>query len=99
MAEAHQAVSYSKLVKHSDQQAPEKRKRKFENDLIQSYQQVRSKSWTKRFKQLHMKLRNFVYPAHLESFWVISVLVMGLHFAAQKVPYDLVNVVIRRIPG
>jgi hypothetical protein len=55
-------------------------------------------SWKHRFAQFKRKVQNGVYPAHLESLLVITVLVMAFHFSSTKVPYDLINTVIWLLP-
>lgn len=57
-----------------------------------------SRSWKKWMKHINRKLHDAVYPAHVESFWIISMLVMALHFASIKVPFDLVNKVAGNLP-
>lgn len=79
MAEAHQAVSYSKLVKH-DQYASESH----EKEHFKLVHELKSKSWAKRLDQITRKLHNIVYPAHVQSFWIIFSLVMAIHFTAKK---------------
>ncbi|CAG9802922.1 unnamed protein product [Chironomus riparius] len=56
-------------------------------------------SWKHRFAQFKRKVQNGVYPAHLESLLVITVLVMAFHFSSTKVPYDLINTVIWLLPS
>lgn len=92
MAEAHQAVSYSELIKleHTDVN--------HDQEVLQLVWQSGLRSWKKRIALYKTKVRNGVYPAHLESFWIITVLVMALHFNAKRVPYDLVNVVVEFMP-
>lgn len=68
-------------------------------EVLQLVKKSGSKSWGKRLSQINRKLRNAIYPAHVESFWVISVLVMAIHFATMKVPFDLVTVVANHLPG
>ena len=48
-------------------------------------------SWKNRYTQFKRKVQNGVYPAHLESFFVISALVIAFHYSDTKVPYDLIN--------
>lgn len=93
MAEAHQAVSYSKLVdrnRNGHHKSNDK-----ENDAMQCDQQIHSptKRSSRKMSRFTMRLRNTVYPVHLESFWVIFVLVMCVHFAGKTVPFDLANTV------
>lgn len=88
MAEAHQAVSYSNLVKHDHQTSA-----RHENEYLQQSHRLKSKSWKKRCGQINRKIRNAIYPVHVESFWIISIMVMSFHFATEKNPFDLVNFV------
>ncbi len=95
MAEAHQAVSYSNLVKHHDHQKSDNH---YDKHHIQFDGHQQSKSWNKWLSQFTRKLRNFVYPAHVESFWILFMVMMVLHFA-MRVPFDVVDVVIGLLPG
>lgn len=92
MAEAHQAVSYSELIKHDHTRA------NHDKEVLQLVWQSGLRSWKKRFARYLRMVRNGVYPAHLESLWVITMLVMALHFSTQKVPYDLDNIYIGYMP-
>lgn len=92
MAEAHQAVSYSKLIKdeHTDTN--------HHKEVLNLVWQSGVRSWKKRFAQYRSKVRNGAYPAHLESLWLIMGLVMALHFSQIRVPYDLVNFFMKYMP-
>lgn len=92
MAEAHQAVSYSGLIKHEHTDA------NHDQEVLQLVWQSGLRSWKKRIARSKNKLRNGVYPAHIESLWVMIVIVMALHFSTQTLPYDLVNVFLRLMP-
>lgn len=93
MAEAHQGVSYSKLIKEDHTEA------NHDKEVLQLVWKSGTKSWEERLTQIKSRIRNAVYPAHLESFWVISMLVMAIHFSSRKVPFDTVNVVAFYLPG
>lgn len=93
MAEAHQAVSYSKLIKHDYAED------NLDKKVLQLVWKSGLKSWKKRLTNIDRKLRNAVYPAHVESFWVITMLVIAFHFASTKVPFDLVNILADSLPG
>jgi carnitine O-palmitoyltransferase 1, liver isoform len=56
------------------------------------------KSWRNRFARFIWKIKNGVYPAHLESFFVILALVMAFHYSSTKVPYDLLNAMVAVLP-
>lgn len=44
-------------------------------------------------------LRNGIYPAHLQSLWIVIAVVAAFHFTQRHVPFDLVNTVLNYIPG
>lgn len=92
MAEAHQAVSYSELIKQESTDA------NHHKEILQLVWQSGVRSWKKRLARTKSKIRNGVYPAHLESLWVIMALVMAVHFFTRKVPYDLVNYFLQLMP-
>lgn len=93
MAEAHQGVSYSKLIKEDHTED------NHDKEVLQLVWKSGTKSWEERLTKLNSKLRNAVYPAHVESFWVISMLIMALHFSSKKLPLDVVNIVASYLPG
>lgn len=44
-------------------------------------------------------VRNGVYPAHLQSLWLVIAIAIGLHFSQRHVPFDLVNKWLAVLPG
>jgi carnitine O-palmitoyltransferase 1, liver isoform len=92
MAEAHQAVSYSNLIKHEPTDG------NHDKEVLQLVWQSGVRSWKKRIARSKNKLKNGIYPAHIESLWAVIAVVMALHFATQQVPYDLVNIIIKVMP-
>jgi carnitine O-palmitoyltransferase 1 len=56
------------------------------------------KSWRHRYAVFKRKVQNGVYPAHLESLFIIIAIVMAFHFSSTKVPYDLLNTFISLLP-
>lgn len=56
------------------------------------------RSWKKRFAQFMIKVRNGVYPAHLESLWIIMGIVSSFHYASFKLPYDAVDQLVKILP-
>lgn len=85
MAEAHQAVSYSELIKQEHTDA------NHDKEVLVLVWNSGMRSWKKRIARSINKVRNGVYPAHLESLFIIIGTVMALHFANQRVPFDLMN--------
>lgn len=68
-------------------------------EILQLVQMSGSWSWERKLTQINSKLRNAVYPAHVESFWFVSMLVMAVHFSSRKVPFDMVNAIAFYLPG
>lgn len=56
-------------------------------------------SLKKRMVRFRAKVRNGAYPAHIESLWIIIILVAALHFNTQLLPFDLVNVLMSLHPS
>lgn len=56
------------------------------------------KSWRKRFIRFKTKVRNGAYPAHVESFWIVMVLVSALHFSDKRNYYNLVTPMVGILP-
>lgn len=92
MAEAHQAVSYSELVK------PEHTDLNHDKEVLELVWQSGLKSWKKRFGRFKRKIDNGIYPAHIESLWVIIGIVITLHFSSTKVPFNLIDIFIKYFP-
>lgn len=94
MAEAHQAVSYSELVK------PEHTDANHDKEVLELVWQSGWRSWKRRIARFNTKIRNGVYPAHLESLWIVILLVSAIHFKTQaKLPFDLNNVFLQYTPA
>ena len=92
MAEAHQATTYSDVLIHEHTEA------NHEQEVLQLVWVSGTRSWRKRFARFRSKVRNGVYPAHLESLFIITALVMAFHYSSTKVPYDLINTFISLLP-
>lgn len=92
MAEAHQAVSYSQLIKHEHTDA------NHDQEVLQLVWQSGVRSWKKRFAKFKSKVKNGVYPAHLESLWIVIGAAIAVHFGTRKVPFDLVNTFLKIMP-
>lgn len=92
MAEAHQATTYSDVLIHEHTDA------NHDQEVLQLVFVSGMRSWRKRFARFRSKVRNGVYPAHLESLWIIVALAMGFHFYTQNTPFDVVKVVIKFMP-
>jgi carnitine O-palmitoyltransferase 1, liver isoform len=92
MAEAHQATSYSTSLIHEPSDA------NHDQEVLQLVWESGLKSWRRRFARFRTKLRNGVYPLHLESLWIIMGLVMAFHYRTQDLPFDLVNILRAYMP-
>lgn len=91
MAEAHQATTYSDVLIHEHTDA------NHDQEVLQLVWSSGLKSWRKRIARFRSKVRNGVYPAHLESLWIIMAIVMGFHFY-KKETFDVVKFVMRNMP-
>lgn len=85
MAEAHQAVAFSFLISHEGWNV------NFDREMFKLVCGSGVRSWKKRIARIKSVARNRVYPAHLESLWVLMGLVTIFHYSKKRVPYDLVN--------
>ena len=56
------------------------------------------RSWKKRFIRYKAKVHNGVYPAHLESLWVIMCVITAFHFSSYQMPFDLINKSVKYLP-
>jgi len=92
MTDAHQAITYSTSLIHEHSDANHSK------EVLQLVWQSGLRSYRKRVVRFLGKVRNGVYPAHVESLGILMALVMGLHFSTQRVPYDLVNYFIAFMP-
>lgn len=92
MAEAHQAVSYSGLIKHEHTDT------NHQLEVLKLVWQSGVRSWKKRMARFKSKVKNGVYPAHLESLWLVIGLAAAIHFSGKRVPFDLVNVFLNMMP-
>lgn len=85
MAEAHQAVAFSFSITHEGWNV------NYDREVLNLVFDSGVRSWKKRIARLKSGVRNGVYPAHLESLWVLMGLVAIFHYSSKRVPYDLVN--------
>lgn len=93
MAEAHQAVSYSELIK------PEHTDANHDKEVLELVWKSGWRSWKKRIARYRAKLRNGIYPAHWDTLWLLIVLVNAIHFSTRaRLPFDLNNILMRFTP-
>jgi carnitine O-palmitoyltransferase 1, liver isoform len=85
MAEAHQAVAFSFSITHEGWNV------NYDREVLNLVWGSGVRSWKKRIGRLKSGIRNGVYPAHLESLWVLMGLVSLFHYTSKRVPFDLVN--------
>jgi carnitine O-palmitoyltransferase 1 len=92
MAEAHQAVAFSFAITHEGWNV------NYDREVLHLVWESGVRSWKKRVARIKAGIRNGAYPAHLESLYVILILVTLLHFSSKRVPYDLVNTTMNVMP-
>ncbi|KAG4075246.1 hypothetical protein HA402_003037 [Bradysia odoriphaga] len=93
MPKAHQDTLNSRLIREDNAEI------NHNDESSQFTFECGKRSWTQRRTKILRKLRNAVYPAHLETFWVISILVMAIHFTSEKTSLNLVKLVVLYLPG
>lgn len=49
--------------------------------------------WCKQIAMLGCKVRNSAYPAHVESLWIITAIILGLHFGGRSTSYGLIELI------
>ncbi|KAG5684913.1 hypothetical protein PVAND_014123 [Polypedilum vanderplanki] len=93
MAEAHQAVAFSFAITHEGFNV------NYDREVLHLVWESGVRSWKKRVARIKAGIKNGAYPAHLESLYVIMILVTLLHFSNKTVPYDLVNTFMNVMPS
>lgn len=92
MAEAHQAVSYSELIKH------EPTNKYHQLEVLMLVWQSGVRSWKKRIGRFKSEVKNGVYPAHIETLWILIGVTTAIHFSGKSIPFDLVNTFLKIAP-
>lgn len=93
MAEAHSAVAFSFSITHEGWDI------NYDREVLDLVWQSGVRSWKKRLARFRTGVRNGVYPAHLQSLWLVIAIAIGLHFTHRHVPFDLVNKWLTVLPG
>lgn len=75
MKESHQSVSHSSIHKYRDV-----------ND-----DKAMFRLWRKKITIIRNEIGNSAYPAHVESLWILTALVIGLHFTDKSPRYGLMK--------
>uniref|UniRef100_A0A1A9WJ04 carnitine O-palmitoyltransferase n=1 Tax=Glossina brevipalpis TaxID=37001 RepID=A0A1A9WJ04_9MUSC len=93
MAEAHSAVAFSFAITHEGFDI------NYDHEVLNLVWNSGIRSWKKRLARARNGVRNGVYPAHIQSLWVITAIALGLHFAGLQVPFNLVNRLLINFPS
>ncbi|XP_012285160.1 carnitine O-palmitoyltransferase 1, muscle isoform isoform X2 [Orussus abietinus] len=93
MAEAHSAVAFSFSITHEGWDV------NFDREVLHLVWQSGVRSWKKRFFRFQNNLKNGVYPASLQSFWLTVAVVSAVHFVGYRFPLDPVGKVAPYISG
>ncbi|XP_049288808.1 carnitine O-palmitoyltransferase 1, liver isoform isoform X1 [Anopheles funestus] len=93
MAEAHSAVAFSFSITHEGWDI------NYDREVLDLVWQSGVRSWKKRLARFRTGVRNGVYPAHLQSLWLVIAIAIGLHFTQRHVPFDLVAKWLSILPG
>ncbi|XP_055542353.1 carnitine O-palmitoyltransferase 1, liver isoform isoform X3 [Wyeomyia smithii] len=93
MAEAHSAVAFSFSITHEGWHL------NYDREVLNLVWQSGVRSWKKRLARFRTGVRNGVYPAHLQSLWLVIAVALALHFTQRQVPFNLVNKFLAILPG
>lgn len=93
MAEAHSAVAFSFSITHDGYNI------NYNREVLDLVWESGVRSWKKRMARFRNGVRNGVYPAHLQSLWIVISVAVALHVAGRSVPFDLVNRVLPLLPA
>uniref|UniRef100_T1E1Y6 carnitine O-palmitoyltransferase n=1 Tax=Psorophora albipes TaxID=869069 RepID=T1E1Y6_9DIPT len=93
MAEAHSAVAFSFSITHEGWHL------NYDREVLHLVWQSGVRSWKKRMARFRSGVRNGVYPAHLQSLWLVIAIAIGLHFTQRQAPFNLVNKFLAILPG
>ncbi|XP_058815518.1 carnitine O-palmitoyltransferase 1, liver isoform isoform X1 [Topomyia yanbarensis] len=93
MAEAHSAVAFSFSITHEGWHL------NYDREVLDLVWQSGVRSWKKRVARFRTGVRNGVYPAHLQSLWLVIAVAIALHFTQRQVPFNLVNKCLALLPG
>ncbi|XP_055635447.1 carnitine O-palmitoyltransferase 1, liver isoform isoform X2 [Toxorhynchites rutilus septentrionalis] len=93
MAEAHSAVAFSFSITHEGWHL------NYDREVLNLVWQSGIRSWKKRLARFRAGVHNGVYPAHLQSLWLVIAVAIALHFTQRHVPFNLVNNFLKILPG
>ncbi|XP_055378355.1 carnitine O-palmitoyltransferase 1, liver isoform isoform X2 [Condylostylus longicornis] len=93
MAEAHSAVAFSFSITHEGWDI------NYDQEVLNLVWQSGLRSWKKRVARARNGIRNGVYPAHIQSLWLITAIAAGLHYSGRQVPFNLVNRILPYLPS
>ncbi|XP_017959291.1 carnitine O-palmitoyltransferase 1, liver isoform isoform X1 [Drosophila navojoa] len=93
MAEAHSAVAFSFAITHEGFDI------NYDHEVLNLVFASGVRSWKKRIARARNGIRNGVYPAHIQSLWLITAIALGLHFAGYQAPFNLTNKILVYLPS
>ncbi|XP_017865145.1 PREDICTED: carnitine O-palmitoyltransferase 1, liver isoform isoform X1 [Drosophila arizonae] len=93
MAEAHSAVAFSFAITHEGFDI------NYDHEVLNLVFSSGVRSWKKRIARARNGIRNGVYPAHIQSLWLITAIALGLHFAGYQAPFNLTNKILVYLPS
>lgn len=93
MAEAHSAVAFSFSITHEGWDI------NYDREVLNVVWNSGIRSWKKRIARFRNGLRNGIYPAHLQSLWLVIAVACGLFFAGYKTPFDSVQRILQHLPN
>ncbi|KAK6627282.1 hypothetical protein RUM43_002865 [Polyplax serrata] len=92
MAEAHSAVAFSFSITHEGWDV------NFDREVLNLVWASGIRSWKKRIARFKNSIKNGVYPASMQSFWITAAILAGLHFVGIRMPNGLLVRVLPLLP-
>ncbi|EEB10161.1 carnitine palmitoyltransferase I, putative [Pediculus humanus corporis] len=92
MAEAHSAVAFSFAITHEGWDV------NFDREVLNLVWASGIRSWKKRIARFKNSIKNGVYPASMQSFWITASILAGLHFIGIRAPNGLLVRILPLLP-
>lgn len=92
MAEAHQATHFgsSNIHDHTEEN--------HDKEVLKLLWNSGCRSWKKKSGKFKNSVKNLIYPAHIESLWIITGMVLAVHFGGNDVPFNVSNRILHCLP-
>ncbi|KAG4073892.1 hypothetical protein HA402_014097 [Bradysia odoriphaga] len=93
MAEAHSAVAFSFSITHDGYNI------NYNREVLNLVWDSGVRSWKKRIARFRNGIRNGVFPAHIQSLYILISIALGLHVTGKQAPFNLTNLILPLLPA